>query len=156
MFQLLGSVFFFGNLLGALLTGPLSDRYGRRKVVLLNSLAYGLIALSFLFVESIGALFMLRLMYGFIYGITLPISTTFYSEITTTKMRGKGVIIINSAIAIGMLFAVAMSALVLDDPSSGNWRFLISISAIPALTLFYGTYYHLLESPRFLIVQKRL
>ena len=100
-FQWLGAIFFLGNFVGALLTGILSDKFGRRKVVLVNSIAYGLIACSFLFVEELWELFVLRFLYGFVYGITLPVSTIFYSEITPTKMRGRGVVVINSAIAIG-------------------------------------------------------
>lgn len=98
----------------------------------------------------------MRFVYGFIYGITLPISTTFYSEIAPTKMRGKGVIIINSAIAVGLIMGVVIASIILTDTSSGNWRLLISLSCIPAFILFYGAYKHLLESPRFLVVDRRI
>ncbi|KAL4456868.1 hypothetical protein ABPG74_014506 [Tetrahymena malaccensis] len=155
-YKWLGSIFFLGNLLGALLTGPLSDKFGRRKVVLINSISYGIVAFLFLFVESLGELYVLRFIYGFVYGITLPISTTFYSEITPQKMRGKGVVTINSAIPVGLASGVILAAIVLNDTSSGNWRLLISLSCVPAFILFYGAYKHLLESPRFLVVDKRI
>lgn len=145
-----------GNLIGAILTGPLSDKFGRRTIVLWTSAAYGIIAFSFAFVQSLSQLFILRLLYGFVYGITLPLSTTYYAEIVPSKMRGKGVVLINSAIAIGMITAVIVASIILTDTSSGNWRALISISSIPALILFYGTYTYMLESPRYLIVEKRI
>lgn len=86
----------------------------------------------------------------------MPVSTTFYSEIAPTKMRGKGVIIINSANAVGLIIGVVAASIILPDTSSGNWRLLISLSCIPAFILFYGTFKHLLESPRFLVVDRRI
>lgn len=71
-------------------------------------------------------------------------------------MRGRGIIIINSAIAVGLITGVVVASIILPNTSSGNWRLLISVSCIPAFILFYGTYKHLLESPRFLVVDRRI
>jgi len=75
-----------------------------------------------------------------------------FSEISTIKERGPGLIIINFSIGLGKLYGVFISYLVLEDISSGNWSKLLALSSITWWIVFLGSVMYLVESPRFLIV----
>lgn len=101
-------------------------------------------------------LVVLRLLYGIVYGFSLPLSTTLYSEISPLKQRGVGIIIINAAVGIGKIYGVLMAFLIMNDIHSGNWRLLVLISCIPCFVVFIGVKKYVLESPRYLLAKNEM
>ncbi len=61
-----------------------------------------------------------RFIYGIIYGLTLPLSTTLYSEISSMNARGKGIIFINFCVGIGKLYAILLGYIILDGINKGK------------------------------------
>src|SRR5450432_754491 len=85
---LLGGASLAGLFVGALLTGPFADRFGRRSVFTANmALLAALSALQF-FVASSGELLALRLAIGFVLGTDYVVSKTLLTEFTPRLLRG--------------------------------------------------------------------
>ena len=62
----------FGLMLGALSSGPLADRFGRKVVVLTSTLVFAIFALATTLVHSIEQLWMLRFLTGIGVGGLMP------------------------------------------------------------------------------------
>ena len=74
-------------------------------------------------------------MYGFVFGLTLPLTTSMISEITPLKWRGRFILIVNFYVSIGKLVAFILACIFLESFTEGNWRgMMITSSFIPLAT----------------------
>jgi len=71
----------------ALQFGKLADRVGRRKVLILSYLFFGLMCLGFMFVNSYYGIIVLFILYGLHLGAFEPVQKTFVSELSPVKYR---------------------------------------------------------------------
>lgn len=142
----IGSVGLLGMAIGAVLSGSVADRIGRKKVFALTlvmySVATGLCGLAW----SYSSLLFFRFIVGFGLGGQLPVAVTLVSEFTPAKHRGKFLVLLESFWAVGWLLAAVISYLVI--PKFG-WHIAFFIGALPALYIFY-LWKFIPESPRFL------
>ena len=97
------------------LWGRLSDRIGRRPVILISTagsvMAYGLFALSAAFTGSVGLWILLgsRLFAG-ICGANLSVASAYIADITTTENRSKGMGMIGMAFGLGFILGPVIGA----------------------------------------------
>jgi len=150
----LATAVFSGFLLGSLLAGKISDRYGRRKPLLYFVPLLYLIGMLSAFANSYETLILIRAAYGCLIGIQFPICFTYLTEITPKESRGKYLILAGGFFTLGELLTCGSAFFTLDGVSSGNWRLLIIIVAQPALLCWLGLFY-LYESPRYLMTVKK-
>ncbi|NMA68992.1 MAG: MFS transporter [Desulfitobacterium sp.] len=148
----IGSVGLLGMAIGAVLSGSVADRIGRKKVfaltLLMYSVATGLCGVAW----SYNSLLFFRFIVGFGLGGQLPVAVTLVSEFTPAKHRGKFLVLLESFWAMGWLLAAVISYLVI--PKFG-WNIAFFIGALPALYIFY-LWKFIPESPRFLEEQGRI
>jgi MFS transporter, putative metabolite:H+ symporter len=90
-----------GMLIGSIVSGSLSDHFGRR-----NTLAWGLLYLGIIFLVSAQAwnynsLLVLRLLTGMGLGSILPVSSTLVTEFSPSKYRGAMVVLLNACFGLG-------------------------------------------------------
>ena len=123
-----------GTASGAILAGALADHFGRKKLfagtLLIYSLATGLCGLAW----SYESLLFFRFLVGFGVGGQLPVAVTLISEYSPARHRGKMIVILESAWALGWLAAAVIAYLVI--PRYG-WQIAFYIGAAPALLIFY-------------------
>ena len=145
--ELIIGIISIGAVLGALASGPLSDRFGRKKVVLASALLFiassSQLALSY----DVSSLVIGRLIVGFAIGIASTTVPIYIAELAPREHRGTLVTTMQLAITIGILAAFCAGALFATHE---NWRLMFFIGAIPAAIQFIGMLF-LPESPRWLI-----
>ena len=148
----IGSIGLIGMALGAVISGTLADRIGRKKVftitVLMYALATGMCALAW----SYESLLFFRFLVGFGLGGELPVAATLMSEYAPTKLRGRFIVLLESFWGIGWLVAACISYLII--PQFG-WKIAFVIGALPALYVFLIRL-HMPESVRYLISKNKI
>lgn len=150
--SMLGSAGILGMAVGAALSGKLSDRWGRRTVIVSTLLIFSVGSALCSFSNSYEMLLVFRFITGLGLGGELPAATTLISELSPLKKRGRNVIILESFWAWGWIAAAFVAYLAI--PLYG-WRVAFLVGAAPALfaaLLRFG----LPESPRYLVERGRV
>ncbi len=159
-----------GTLLGVLLAGVLSDRFGRKEILILSGVFFGASAIGCMLVASFTSLVIFRLIGGIGIGIASMLSPLYISEIAPAHKRGRLVSLYQFAITIGILFAYFGNAWFLNLSVSGAfadaspllhkimevevWRIMLGSEALPAL-LFLFLLLKVPKSPRWLAANGR-
>lgn len=130
----IGSIGLVGMACGAVLSGWLADKMGRKKLfagtLVVYSLATGLCGLAW----SYESLLFFRFLVGFGVGGQLPVAVTLMSEYSPAKYRGQMIVLLESAWAIGWLAAAVVAYLII--PKYG-WQIAFYIGALPAIMVFW-------------------
>ena len=129
---LLGGASLAGLFLGALLTGPAADRFGRRRIFAGNMPLTAALAAA-QFVAADGAqLLVLRLAIGFLLGTDYVVSKTLLSEFLPRRFRGRILGVLSIAWAGGYACAYAVGFM-LSALAADSWRWMLLASAAPCL-----------------------
>lgn len=153
--SILTSVFYLGMCFGSFLTGKVADNHGRRFSLIYSSFIQSIISFSFWFITDKYSMTIMRFLYGFIFGFSLPLTTSMISEITPLKYRGTMLVTINFFLTFGKLYGCLLGFIFLDSLNSGNWNGMMAFSSLTPLTVFFFTICMLRESPRFLLAASR-
>ncbi|CAN6310110.1 unnamed protein product [Urochloa humidicola] len=149
--SLLSSVVFAGMLIGAFTWGFISDRYGRRTVLLLSTLLTS--GLGFLSALSPNYLCLMAL--RFFVGIGVGsghVFSSWFLEFVPAGKRGTWMVIFSFFWTIGTVLEGSLAWVVL---SSLSWRWLLALSALPCFLLL--PFFRIMpESPRYLCAQNRI
>jgi len=131
--------------------GWLSDRFGRRSVVLGSSVAFIMGSVLLCLANNIWLLYFGRFVVGLGVGSASMIVPMLLSECSPAASRGAVVTCVNVAITFGQLFACVTAALL--QPYEGSWRIMLGLAALPAVVQFVGFWLYIPESPRWLCRQ---
>lgn len=143
-----------GMMLGATLGGLLADRIGRRNVFAVTLLIFGIATGASALVAGVGMLLVLRFFVGLGLGAELPVASTYVSEFSPARIRGRMVVILEGFWAVGWLAAAVIGYLVVPLSPDNGWRWAFLIGAVPAVYAFFVRW-GLPESPRWLAQQGR-
>jgi len=94
--------------------GELSDRYGRRPIILLGLIGNGLSMLLMGLATEMWMLFAARVLSGFLSSATLPTAYAYVSDSTTEEERGGGMGMMGAALGVGMVIGPGFSGLLAD------------------------------------------
>jgi MFS transporter, putative metabolite:H+ symporter len=145
---LLNTTIFLGMLAGALIWGRMSDLLGR-KIGFISTIAIdSLFGLLSAFAPSFIWLVILRTLTGFGVGGTLPVDYSIFAEYLPKENRGRYLVLLESFWALGVIAAAGLAWLIV--PLVG-WRWLLAISALPGVIIFFIRR-DIPESPRYLLV----
>jgi putative MFS transporter len=151
---LLGGAALAGLFFGALLTGPVVDRFGRHPVFAWNMLPLAVLAAMQFWVTSPEHLFALRLAIGFLLGTDYVVSKALLAEFIPVASRARIMSTLSIAWAGGYACAYFIGYL-LKHLGPDAWRWMLAFSALPAL-LILPLRLTLPESPVWLVARGRL
>ena len=120
------SITFVGMTLGALLTGFLGDRYGRRLTYQLNLLIFGAAALASVFALDMRTLIALRFLMGLGLGAEVVVGYSIMAEFFPARIRGRWSGMISTIVTAGLPVSARIlvsfgGACRRRDFSSGCW-----------------------------------
>jgi sugar porter (SP) family MFS transporter len=153
-----------GCLIGALLSGALSDRFGRKPMLIVAAANFVLSSLGIAFAQAFPIFVLWRILGGISIGLASNISPMYISEIAPAANRGLLVAINQLTIVIGVLAAQFVNWCIAKPVPDGispeafadswnvvqGWRWMFAACAIPSLLFFVGSLL-VPESPRWLI-----
>jgi MFS transporter, SP family, arabinose:H+ symporter len=158
-----------GSIIGVGVAGVLSDKWGRKKVMLLAASLFTVSALGCAVSQGIVELIVYRIIGGAGIGMVSIISPMYISEVALSRYRGSLVSLYQLAITVGFLGAYLVNFQLLswagtipDDShawviwifKAEVWRAMLGMEFVPAV-LFFVAIFFIPESPRWLLVNAR-
>jgi len=153
-----------GCVFGAAFAGGLSDRFGRKIILMFSALLFTISAIGTGFVYGITGFVIYRLIGGLGIGLASTISPMYIAEVSPADYRGRFVSLNQLTIVIGILAAQIINYLIADAVPPGvsnqaiveswngqmGWRWMFWAETIPA-ALFLLFVFFIPESPRWLL-----
>jgi sugar porter (SP) family MFS transporter len=152
-----------GCLAGALVSGYLTDRFGRKRPLMIAAVIFVVAAIGTGAANHFIPFVLFRLLGGLGIGLASAVSPMYIAEISPAHLRGRLVSVNQLTIVIGILAAQLVNFLIADKVPSGatdefilhswngqtGWRWMFWAVAAPAL-LFFILSFLIPESPRYL------
>ncbi|TPG60856.1 sugar porter family MFS transporter [Ewingella americana] len=136
----------FGAAVGAIGSGWLNFRLGRKYSLMIGAVLFVVGSLCSAFAPNTEVLIVARVLLGLAVGIASYTAPVYLSEIAPEKIRGSMISMYQLMITIGILAAY------LSDTGfsyTGEWRWMLGVITLPALLLLIGVFF-LPDSPRWL------
>jgi MFS transporter, SP family, arabinose:H+ symporter len=148
------SIALIGTVMGAMLGGIPSDKYGRKKTLFWIGILFLISAVG----SALSIDWYTFLAFRFIGGIAIGCSSVtapmYISELSPASHRGRLVAIFQFNVVLGILIAF-LSNYLLQDIGDNAWRWMLGVQAFPSL-IFIALILIIPESPRWLITKKNL
>lgn len=157
-----------GSISGVIFAGALSDRFGRKRTMILSAVLFTISAFGCAISANMDQLVVYRIIGGIGIGIVSIVCPLYISEVSPASHRGRMVSLYQLAVTVGFLGAYLMNYYLLKQSASFSssipllalifgteiWRGMLGAETLPAL-LFFATIFFIPESPRWLIVKRR-
>ncbi len=140
-------------MIGSMLAGKLTDKYGRKPLLLASAILFLISAIGSGLANSLEVFFMYRFIGGFGVGMASLLSPLYIAELAPAKIRGQFVSINQFTIVLGILLAYFVNYLLVGT-GENNWRWMFASEAVPSLFFLIGMMY-VPESPRWLVKAHR-
>ncbi len=154
-----------GCLLGALVAGALSDRFGRKRLLALSALLFAVSSVATGLAGSFALFVLWRIAGGAAIGLASNLSPMYIAEVAPAQARGRLVSLNQLTIVVGILLAqfvnwrIASLHPLPDQPTpdqiaaswagQAGWRWMFGVTAVPSLVFLAGMFL-VPESPRWL------
>jgi SP family galactose:H+ symporter-like MFS transporter len=146
MEEIVVSSVLLGSLIGAVAGGVLADRLGRRRLLIVTAIVFGLGAIGAALAPGTASLIAARVIAGAAIGIASFVAPLYISEIAPVAIRGKLVSINQVALTSGIVISYCI-----DYAFAGSqaWRWMFAMAVIPAAAFGVGLLF-IPNSPRWL------
>ena len=150
MIEIVTSAGLIGAILGALFCGKITDRLGRKKIILAAAVIFAVGALWSGFAPDVYNLIIARLFLGVAIGVSSFAVPLYIAEIAPAKLRGQLVTMFQLMITIGVLVSYFSDLFFANEQDMTCWRPMFYVGVIPALVLLVGMAF-MPETPRWLM-----
>ncbi|WP_224997894.1 sugar porter family MFS transporter [Cesiribacter sp. SM1] len=149
----------WGCVVGAMFAGLLSDRIGRKKVLLITAVLFAISAIGSAIPNNLTHFIIARFIGGLGVGAASMLSPLYISEIAPAHIRGTLVSLYQLAIVIGINLVYFINMQIATQNSEAwnvdlGWRYMLGSETLPAV-LFLVLLFLVPESPRWLVKNKR-
>jgi MFS transporter, putative metabolite:H+ symporter len=135
-----------GQMLGSILFGWIAEKYGRRASLRWTIAVVSVFSLACAFSWNYMSFLVFRTIQGLGLGGEVPVAATYMNEVSAARFRGRIVLLLQSAFAIGVVITSLVSIWIV--PHLG-WQWMFYLGALPALLALFMRRL-LPESPRWL------
>jgi len=153
-----------GCLIGSILCGAISDRYGRKKLLIFSAILFTVSSVYTGRADGFVAFIAGRMVGGIAIGIASNVSPTYIAEVSPAAWRGRLVTLNQLTIVVGVLAAQIVNWLIAESVPDGasaqmireswngqmGWRWMFIAVALPAVVFFLSALF-IPESPRWLV-----
>jgi sugar porter (SP) family MFS transporter len=152
-----------GCLVGALVAGALSDKLGRKRLLIVSAMLFAVTSLGNALAHNFSIFIAWRILGGVAIGLASNLSPMYIAEIAPAQIRGRLVAINQLTVVVGILLAQYINWFLVRNLPQGatdefirnswfgqqGWRWMFGLTAAPALLFFIGMWL-VPESPRWL------
>jgi sugar porter (SP) family MFS transporter len=142
-----------GAIIGCLVAGTVSDKYGRKPGLLVAAAIFAVSSLGMAFSPSRDVFIAARFCAGIGVGMASMLSPMYIAEVSPAHLRGRMVAINQLTIVIGILITNLVNY-TLRNNGEDAWRWMFGLGFIPSALFFIGALW-LPESPRWLVKAKK-
>jgi SP family arabinose:H+ symporter-like MFS transporter len=151
----------FAAMISMLFSGRLSDKIGRKKILIFVAFLYAISALLSATANSYEMLYIARMIGGLAFGAALVLAPMYIAEISTAENRGKLVAMQQLNIVLGF-FAAFLSNYFFNKYNTPEstfltdenvWRWMLGVELIPAI-LYFASLFLVPKSPRWLYLNQ--
>ena len=157
-----------GCLIGSVAAGSLSERWGRKKLLILSAFLFAVSSVLTGWASTFSWFVTWRILGGVAIGMASNVSPMYIAEVSPARWRGRLVSLNQLAIVIGILAAQIVNWRIAERVPDGlgaellrqswnvqfGWRWMFCAVAVPALVFFAGAWL-VPESPRWLVKNGR-
>lgn len=157
-----------GCLVGAMASGVISDRFGRRPALMVAALIFAVSSVGTALCSAFSAFVAWRMMGGVAIGMASGLAPLYIAEIAPPASRGRLVVLNQIGIVVGLLGAQIVNWLIAEPVPAGatavaistswngtiGWRWMFAAAAVPAAVFLLGSFL-IPESPRWLAQRGR-
>lgn len=136
-----------GAILGAFGSGIVTDKYGRKKVLIIVALFFALSCGATAIAPTSFFFILARLSGGLAVGAASVLSPMYVAEVSPPDKRGMLVAVYQLTITLGIIISYTINYWLHDVPD--NWRWMFATGVIPSVLFFIGLFF-IPESPRWL------
>lgn len=153
-----------GCAVGALAAGPLSDRFGRKILMIITALIFAISAYGSGIALSSTEFILYRLIGGLGIGAASVLAPAYIAEVAPAALRGRLATLQQLAIVLGLFFAFLSNFIIASYAGGAEgilmlniaaWRWMFWVELIPAGLFLLGVLF-IPESPRYLVAQGEL
>jgi sugar porter (SP) family MFS transporter len=146
-----------GCCIGVAVAGTMSDRFGRRRVLLLAAVLFLISAIGTALPRTLVQFVVFRMIGGVAVGAASMTSPMYIAEISPARIRGRMISVNQLAIVLGMLVVYFVNYFIASAGDEAwnvltGWRWMFGSEALPAVALL-GLLMLVPESPRWLVSQ---
>lgn len=141
-----------GCLVGAIVAGALSDRFGRKRLLIIAALLFAATSIGNALAPTFAVFIAWRMLGGGAIGLASSLSPMYISEVSPAQMRGKLVSLNQLTVVIGILLAQIVNWYLVRNLPPGataefiknswfgqqGWRWMFGLTAAPSILFLLG------------------
>jgi SP family arabinose:H+ symporter-like MFS transporter len=143
----------FGCVIGSTVAGRITNRFGRRKILLWVAALFAATSVATAVAPGFTLFVLARFIGGLAVGGASILSPMYVAEVSPPSMRGRMGTLYQMSIVVGILASYCINYL-LRDAGAANWRWMFATGVIPS-AVFFALLLAAPETPRYLFLAGR-